>query len=553
MGSPLTANPKQKSRMPFIGNGLKSFFNSSCYESAYQQLQAGLSKRRGLAILTGATGSGKTLLLTKLMQESAKDFRFIYCPASGLDFDQLLSFICHELQVVVTATQRPHKLKALKQHFKDTDQQPVMTVLVLDEAHTLKDDSLSHLFVFFLSIFKTHRNLQLIMSGLPELAIRLQQRCAQYPVLADAAYIQLTQLNDAEATSYIHCQLKAIHDSYISFFQPQAIERIVYYGQGSPGLMNALSNKVIVLAQRAGKTHITVEMIEEAAVELWLNNPNLSASSTASSDSKHLERLITDPLAERPQTLNPNPLPASAVSSVKPPQTAPVVVVRSGENGDRAVIKSAEKSAAKLHRKTTKHARPIAHGVIAVGALAALIGGVAVGVKLILPEGPNTASSRAVATVAPATTAASQQILLAAVTAPDNTVSAVLAPQPGLEAEPESKPKLKSVELEAKFEPEAKADEPEAKADEPEAKAETQIPAVMTQPSAAEAEIALVSETQLPALKLNQPEPEKNIALDVQTIELDLPEPVTEDMTRQIFPRALCQTTTQVGSCACHA
>ena len=163
---------------------------------AYHVLANSLRQQQRLLVLTSVAKSTRGELLSQLIRDATPDtaptMRFVYCVVTGFDFDQLLTCLCGELQLALTKSDRPHKLKVLKEYFAAYAQHDINNVLIIDEAHTLNKVMLSHLLFLFQSLAKHELNVQMILSGELSLEQQLLEQQAHHPTVALASYVRLS-------------------------------------------------------------------------------------------------------------------------------------------------------------------------------------------------------------------------------------------------------------------------------------------------------------------------------------------------------------------------
>src|SRR5262245_58475257 len=153
-----------------------SYYAATTHETALAELRRALDDEEGFAILAGESGTGKTILLHRLLESLDKSFRAVFLTnthwASRSDllpailFDVSLPYQGRseqELRLGVT--------EAGLEHFKDGSK----TVFVLDEAQHLSADHLEELRLLSNLESKHGKAVQVILAGMPELRHKLDQ------------------------------------------------------------------------------------------------------------------------------------------------------------------------------------------------------------------------------------------------------------------------------------------------------------------------------------------------------------------------------------------
>lgn len=248
--------------LPFQGTDSQSFFTSSGYVDAYNQLLGAIRQQWGVVAVVGDSGIGKTLLLTKVMQEAPEHLHFVFCPVAQLAFDDLLEFLCEALQVTATDDSRAARCKALA--LASTSSTGRRVLLVVDNAHALGDMVLGDL-LRLLRRLRREAPVQLILGAESSLVTDLRHEAALHPLAMNALVLTLEPLSEVEVATYIRWQLKLAGGNADTLFPVAAIRRVYRYAGGVPRRINALCYRALSLAQQRRQSQVTVSMITEAA------------------------------------------------------------------------------------------------------------------------------------------------------------------------------------------------------------------------------------------------------------------------------------------------
>lgn len=265
-------------RAPFKGADLNGFYSNQSIEWASATLLEGIRRRAALLVLIGVPGTGKTLLLRKLMQDIPPETEFALCYAANLDFDDLIDFACARLGLSVTETERSSRLEVLNQHLDHLSEQSTCVTLLLDEAHKLPPKTLTRL----LDLSATKPSLLLVLSGAPLLERRLAQQQVDHPFVADAVYARLKSFDLDDVAGLIAHRLEVAGkpDPNI-LFPPQVIERIAHSSEGIPRRILTLADQALHIAYAAREKKVTVAMIDQAEAAPEPQDQERQAENTA--------------------------------------------------------------------------------------------------------------------------------------------------------------------------------------------------------------------------------------------------------------------------------
>src|SRR3954447_23058561 len=149
------------------------FYANPVYLEAYANLRYGIEAKRGFIAITGEVGTGKTMLLRKLMRELHNIIDFVFVVNTHLTFNELLRVILDDLCLPTEGKDRLAMLAELNGYLLGQHHNSRIVCLLIDEAQHLSDDCLEQ--IRLLSNFETDREklLQIVLMGQPELKTKL--------------------------------------------------------------------------------------------------------------------------------------------------------------------------------------------------------------------------------------------------------------------------------------------------------------------------------------------------------------------------------------------
>lgn len=224
------------------------------HETAKERLRDGIVGRKGIVLLTGEIGSGKTLLSRSLIQSlppSRYEVGLVANPS--LPEPELLGEILYQLGVDSAGT-KTEQLRRLNEHLLGNYARGRETVLFVDEAQAIEQD---HVFeeLRLLSNFQLNDRflLTLVLLGQPELRARVR-RIPQFAQRV-ALYTHLDRFVRGETAAYIRGRLAAAGCTR-DLFSSGAVTTIHRYTGGICRLINALCDLCLHQGRRVGVTTI---------------------------------------------------------------------------------------------------------------------------------------------------------------------------------------------------------------------------------------------------------------------------------------------------------
>ena len=229
-----------------------------------------LVKRMGVGILTGEPGSGKTTACRRTAQALPPgQYRICYVSfstGSALDTRNTIA----QTFGLPWRHRRAHAWEAIREQIKQlSSEQRQSPVLIFDEAHLLRDDSLDQLRLLLNFEMDATNRLALILVGLSELDRRLTM--ARHQSLAQRLIVrhQMALLTAEEIESCVTHRLTLAGVAKQSvLFLPPAMEAIRLGSKGIPRLVNHLAHFSLLAAAQQNSPQVTPEHVELAAGEL---------------------------------------------------------------------------------------------------------------------------------------------------------------------------------------------------------------------------------------------------------------------------------------------
>jgi general secretion pathway protein A len=257
------------------------FYSNPAHEEAHANLVYGIQERKGLLLLTGEVGTGKTTLLQRLMNELESTVRFVFFYNTTLTFADLLTFVCEELSLSFQDNSQLSKISALNTFLLSQLSKGSTTVLFIDEAQNLRGEVFENLRL--LSNLETPKEklLQIVLAGQPELDVKLESERLRQVRQRIFSHSRLTPLGEEEVAAYIDHRLKAAGYAGGNLFQRASIREIVRYSNGIPRLINIICDNALLIAYAASQHKVTIECVQEVADDLRLtrNQDNADSSS----------------------------------------------------------------------------------------------------------------------------------------------------------------------------------------------------------------------------------------------------------------------------------
>jgi general secretion pathway protein A len=247
----------------------EGLFASSTLAEAEARLKH-LLELRGIGLVTGEAGCGKTTVCRKVAAGLHPGlYRVFYVPLSTGNVMDMYKSIAWELGLP-TERNRASAFRVIRAEVTrltlESKQRPV---LIVDEAHHLRNDVLEDLRLLTNYQMDSDNRLCLLLVGLTELRRRL--RMAVHESLAQRIVVRyhLAGLARDELPRYLTHRLR-LAGCELPLFEPPAIEALFQATQGMPRKVNRLAHYALTSAALAQAKTVAPEHVEAALEEVNL-------------------------------------------------------------------------------------------------------------------------------------------------------------------------------------------------------------------------------------------------------------------------------------------
>jgi general secretion pathway protein A len=228
-------------------------------------LHYGIESGKGLVVVTGEVGTGKTTILRWMMQRLDRTVLVAYVFNPRLSVAEFYQHVATLLDVQKWET-KSELLLELGKALESRHSRGLRTVLIIDEAQGLSPHVLEE--IRLLSNFEsdTAKQLQIVLTGQPELRDvlnnpdlrQLKQRVALRCVIKPLPNVE-------ETDRYITSRLLVAGAERTDVFSPGAIDYIFRCSEGIPRNINNLCDNALLAGYAAGETTIGRSIIEDIA------------------------------------------------------------------------------------------------------------------------------------------------------------------------------------------------------------------------------------------------------------------------------------------------
>ena len=257
----LTLNPFQSDSDPrFIWLGEKRLENL-----AY--LKFGVEQNKGILLLTGDQGIGKSILVDCLTRIIDLEFIFAVLPHPDLSINDFFKFLARELGMDSVFSSKGDFLLLFTQFLDQAYSDNRQVLLIIDNSHKIEHELLEQIRLLSNIEKNGSKLLTILFVGRNKFIPILQEH--QNRALRQRVVIRrhLEPFTDAETAEYIHHRLK-IAGSVREPFNAEAVQEIQAFSGGYPSRINIICDHALKQGDASGLNTINGTAVRKCAKKL---------------------------------------------------------------------------------------------------------------------------------------------------------------------------------------------------------------------------------------------------------------------------------------------
>ena len=243
------------------------------HREALVNLQFGIESRKGVVVLIGEAGMGKTTLIRAAIDKQRdNEVQCVYLNNPLLTRAEFLEFLANALQLSTAAERSKTRLIAeLASRLTEVRQRGATVVLLVDEAQSLSNELLEELRMLTNIETATEKLVTLMLVGQPQLAERLNdERLGQLKQRIELR-CTLSPFDLAETVMYIRNRVRIAGGDAVQMFTRDAIQVIHEGSRGIPRSISVICENALVGAFAENQKPVTRALVQEVCDEFDLS------------------------------------------------------------------------------------------------------------------------------------------------------------------------------------------------------------------------------------------------------------------------------------------
>ncbi len=257
------------------------FFESTIHGEALANMVYAVQQRKGMVLVTGEVGAGKTFVGNVLCERLGPSAIAIMLKNPPQSAKQLLRVVAQRTGLNVRGgADRMDLAESLENHLSRLNSRGRLVALVMDESQELGGPTLEELRLMWNWEDRGQRLLQMVLLGQPELRQRIQE--PRWEPLRQRIVLSyhLGRLTAEDVARYVDHRIRMAggRDEMIGFDE-EALNAIYMATEGTPRLINVLCDNALLVGYTRGLHRLDRDVVEDVLRDMTCWGLNVSQSS----------------------------------------------------------------------------------------------------------------------------------------------------------------------------------------------------------------------------------------------------------------------------------
>jgi general secretion pathway protein A len=247
------------------------FFDEGDHARIHNRITESLKAGRGLTVVTGHIGAGKTTLSQMVISEFSDDVKLIWMAEPPENSIDLFLFIAQELGLKPESSEKTFILRDIKDALQKINAEGRKCLVIIDESHLVSDDTINGIRLLNNLEEGSKKLIQILLLGQEELA-EIINRPDMEPFRQRIATLETLGKMDTERIRKYVAHRIHVAGGGPSMLADTGWEALALaFGSGStPRVINSLCDRSLNAAFEREKTIVDVDDVYEAAQGMGL-------------------------------------------------------------------------------------------------------------------------------------------------------------------------------------------------------------------------------------------------------------------------------------------
>ena len=244
----------------------KYLYLNDTYNEVLATLLYAVQSRRGLVLIIGDVGTGKTTILNALRDKLDENTKIAFVFNTDISFKQLINIALNELDLnnLKRKMTIAETLQCLKNYAIHQSKNGGNVVLIVDEAQNLKKSELENLRLLSNLEIRQAKLIQILLCGQPKLEYKLSRPELSQLIQRISIKRYIGKLSESETYSYIKHRIHVAGYNGPAIFKNKSLNVIWKNTDGVPLKINMLCENSLMISYALGQPQIDEKIVNEA-------------------------------------------------------------------------------------------------------------------------------------------------------------------------------------------------------------------------------------------------------------------------------------------------
>lgn len=269
------------------------------HREALSNLEYGIASRKGITLLIGEAGAGKTTLIRTAIERQSAQVHCVHLSNPTLTREEFVEMLAAKFDLTnQAATSKAALLLELEPVLAQRQARGESTVLIVDEAQSLSPELLEEIRLLANIETNDEKLMSLILAGQPELAGRLNAPSLRQLKQRIALRCELKPLALAETAAYLVGRIRAAGGRGAQVFTREAVALIHERSHGLPRTINVIADNALVSGFALGTRPVGRQVVREVCQDFDLDAGSVPAAGLQGPVAPSRPLLVVAPPAE---------------------------------------------------------------------------------------------------------------------------------------------------------------------------------------------------------------------------------------------------------------
>ena len=244
------------------------------HQEALSNLEYAISSRKGITLLVGDAGTGKTTVILAAIEKQSERIHCVHLHNPALTREEFVEMLAAQFSLSERArASKTDLLIELEQLLKQRREAGETTVLIVDEAQSLPYELLDEIRLLSNIETTSEKLVTLIVAGQPEIAERLNGAAFRQFKQRTALRCSLRPLSLNESVGYLASRIRAAGGTPAEVFTREAVVLIHEYSRGIPRTINVIADNALLGGFAAQQRPIRMQLIRDVCLDFDVSAP----------------------------------------------------------------------------------------------------------------------------------------------------------------------------------------------------------------------------------------------------------------------------------------